>query len=271
MGIGKSVSDEQWLGSSDRFGYSWEHFSTLTPEQEEQFIRWTAVLGPDQPWHGKRFLDVGCGAGRNSYWAMKHGAVSGCAMDIAETSLEAARRNLAVYPTVDVVFRSVFSLESGDYDIVFSIGVIHHLDNPLEAIRCMVKAAKPGGKVLIWVYGYENMRFMARVINPLRKLLFSRLPVGLVRWLAFPPAAVLWLLLRLGFGQVDYLKLLRKFSFIHLHHIVFDQMLPRISNYWRRDEVEALMLESGLCDIRLEWVNQVSWSAVGTVPETLPN
>ena len=31
----------------------------------------------------------------------------------------------------------------------------------------------------------------------------------------------------------------RFFGFAHLRAIVFDQMLPRIANYWRRDEVEA--------------------------------
>ena len=43
-------------------------------------------------------------------------------------------------------------------------------------------------------------------------------------------------------------------------------MLPRIANYWRRDEVEALMQQAGLQDIQLQWVNEVSWTAIGTKP-----
>ena len=128
----------------------------------------------------------------------------------------------------------------------------------------MVKAAKPGGKVLIWVYGYENMEFYVKVLNPIRNALFSKMPLGLLRSLAHLPTSALWLLLRLGFTPIEYFKLLRTFPYKHLHHIIFDQMLPKIANYWTRAEVKALMQESALHDIHLDWVNEMSWSAIGT-------
>jgi hypothetical protein len=43
-------------------------------------------------------------------------------------------------------------------------------------------------------------------------------------------------------------------------------MLPRIAQYWSRAEVEALMLEAGLEDIKLDWVNEMSWAASGRKP-----
>jgi hypothetical protein len=48
--------------------------------------------------------------------------------------------------------------------------------------------------------------------------------------------------------------------------MVFDQMLPRIALYWRRDEVETLMNNAGLRDVELQWVNEMSWAAIGTRP-----
>ena len=127
----------------------------------------------------------------------------------------------------------------------------------------MAQAARPGGTVLIWVYGYENMAIYVHLLTPLRRLLFSRLPVSWVRMLAFLPTALLWGLLRLGMGRLAYLRQVRRFSFMHLHHILFDQMLPRIANYWKHDEVVALLTEVGLEEIHLEWVNEMSWSARG--------
>jgi hypothetical protein len=53
--------DDTASGSSDRFGYSWQHFSELTEDQREQFRRWTALLGTSE-WRGRSFLDAGCGA-----------------------------------------------------------------------------------------------------------------------------------------------------------------------------------------------------------------
>ena len=79
--------------------------------------------------------------------------------------------------------------------------MIHHLQYPNRALASMVEATKPGGRVLIWVYGLENNWWIVFLLNPARKALFSRLPIGFVHHLALYPAAILWLLLRLGFGS----------------------------------------------------------------------
>jgi len=56
-------------GSPERFGFEWAKYSEIKPEYEEQFNRWLPFLTKEE-WRGKRFLDVGCGMGRNSYWPM---------------------------------------------------------------------------------------------------------------------------------------------------------------------------------------------------------
>ena len=245
-------------GSPDRFGYEWQYYWELRPDYEEQFRRWTAHL-KSEDWGGLSFLDVGCGMGRNSYWPMIYGAAGGLAVDVDDRSLAAARRTLARFPNLRVEKRSAYELASqNEFDLVYSIGVIHHLEEPKRALAEMVTAAKPGGRVLIWVYGLENNWWIVTVLDPLRKLLFSRLPVAFIHHLATYPTALLWLALRLGFGRITYFRLMRGFSFSHLRSIVFDQMLPRIAHYWPRATVESMMQEQGLRDVRLIWVNEIS-------------
>jgi SAM-dependent methyltransferase len=255
-------------GSPDRFGYEWETYAEILPEHEEQFRRWTAPLSPED-WRGKEFLDVGCGMGRNSFWPLKYGAAGGVAVDIDERSLASARRNLKGFPSLEVMPASAYELPFEDrFDVAFSIGVIHHLEFPARALARMVRAVKPGGRVLIWVYGRENNTWLVGVLDPLRRLLFSRLPVGATHHLSLYPAVLLWLLLRLGLRPIEYFRLAAKFDFRHLRAIVFDQMLPRIAHYWRREEVARMMSEARLEDVRLTWVNQMSWCAIGTRPMT---
>jgi len=259
-------SQDNAAGSPDRFGYEWDRYSELLPEHEEQFRLWTVHLEPDN-WRGLTFLDVGCGMGRNSYWPMTYGAKSGLAIDIDDRSLAAARRTLAPFPAVQVDMRSAYDIGCADeFDLVYAIGVIHHLQYPERALTNLVGAAKPGGRVMIWVYGLENNRWIVLLLNPMRKWLFSRLPVGLLHHLALYPSVMLWIGLRAGLGRIAYFRLLRSFSFRHLRSIVFDQMLPKIANYWPRETVERMMREQGLVDVRLAWVNQMSWSAIGTKP-----
>ncbi|HLN22757.1 MAG TPA: class I SAM-dependent methyltransferase [Patescibacteria group bacterium] len=254
-------------GSPERFGYSWQCFNELTTAQQEQFRRWTALIDPQTGWSGKQVLDVGCGAGRNAYWAMNLGAAGGVAIDLDERSLDRARSNLAPYPAMEVRFASIYDFDGGEaFDIAFSIGVIHHLKQPLLAVQRMAAAVKPGGQVLIWVYGHENMERYVRFADPWRKLLFSRLPMPMVRLLAHAPAMALWCGLRLMRTRLEYFRLLRGFGYRHLHHILFDQMLPRIAHYWRRDEVLELMTLAGLTEIELAPVNGMSWVALGCKP-----
>jgi SAM-dependent methyltransferase len=253
-------------GSPDRFGYEWDNYAEILPEHEEQFRRWTAPLSPED-WRGKDFLDVGCGMGRNSFWPLKYGAAGGVAVDIDERSLESARRNLEPFSTMQVIRASVYDLPFEDrFDLAFSIGVIHHLEHPKQALEQMARAVKPGGRVMIWVYGSENNHWLVSILNPLRRVCFSRLPIGVTHHLSWYPAALVWLLLRLGLRPIEYFRLIAKFDFAHLRAIVFDQMLPRIAHYWPRETVAQMMAEAGLEDIRLIWVNQMSWSAIGTRP-----
>ena len=253
-------------GSSDRFGYSWTIFSDILPEHREQFVRWTAAL-PREAWKNAYFLDAGCGAGRNSHWAMTEGAAAGIACDVDERTLAAARQNLKVFSTIEVRHQSIYDIaERNRFDIAFSIGVIHHLAEPEAALRRLVQAVRPGGYVLIWVYGRENMSWLLRIFDPLRRIFFSRLPLRLVYHLSLFPTLVLWLALRWGLGSLEYYRLLRHFPFENLRVIVFDQMIPRISNYWPKATVEALCRDAGLEDIRLVHTNNMSWSASGRKP-----
>jgi SAM-dependent methyltransferase len=201
---------------------------------------------------------------------MTYGAKGGLAIDVDDRSLAAARRTLAGFPSVQVEKRSAYKIGCRDqFDLVYSIGVIHHLQHPEHALANMVSAAKPGGRVLIWVYGRENNQWIVFLLDPLRKVLFSRLPVSLVNHLALYPTSALWLLLRLGFGRIAYFKLLQQFSFRHLRSIVFDQMLPKIAHYWPRETVERMMRDQGLLEVRLIWVNEMSWCAIGTKPSAV--
>jgi SAM-dependent methyltransferase len=226
------------------------------PEHEEQFRRWTAPLEP-QDWQGKDFLDVGCGMGRNSFWPLKYGAASGVGVDIDERSLESARRNLKSFPRMQVMRASVYDLPFQDrFDLAFSIGVIHHLEHPERALERLLRAVKPGDRVLIWVYGRENSRWLVSILDPLRRMPFSRLPIGVAHHLSSYPAVLVWQLLRLGVRPIEYFRLIAKFDFPHLRAIVFDQMLPSIAHYWPRETVARMMTEAGLGDVVLTWVNQ---------------
>jgi SAM-dependent methyltransferase len=253
-------------GSPDRFGYSWHIYGDILPEHEEQFRRWTAPLQPSD-WQGARVLDAGCGIGRNSYWPLRYGARSAVLIDVDHRSLEHARRNLAAFPQAEVQFHSIYDpIAPGTFDIAFSIGVIHHLAQPELAVQRLRDAVKPGGQVLVWLYGRENMGWIVRLLNPLRIHLLSRLPLAFVHFLSLPLTVILWLLLKIGCGRVAYYQLLRQLQFRHLRAIVFDHLIPRIALYYTKADAVELLRQAGLVDVRAHWVNEMSWTVIGRRP-----
>jgi len=102
-----------------------------------------------------------------------------------------------------------------------------------------------------------------QLADPLRKTLFSRLPLGVVHALSLFPTAAVYALARVNVINVEYFRLLRRLSFSHLRAIVFDQMLPRIARYYRKEEALGLLTGAGLTDVQAHWINEISWCVTG--------
>ncbi len=253
-------------GSPERFGYSWGTYAELLPVHEEQFRRWTAPLQPED-WRGVKFLDAGCGMGRNSYWPLRDGAAQAVAIDLDDRTLASARQTLAPFANVEIRKQSIYDIpEENAFDIAFSIGVVHHLAEPERAVARLARTVKPGGTVIVWLYGREGNGWIVHFFNPLRLRLLSRMPLPMVHGLSWWLTAALWLALRPNLSTSPYLRQIRGFSFRHLRAIVFDHMIPRIALYYRREEALALLAQAGLTDVQAYWTNRMSWTVHGRKP-----
>lgn len=254
------------MASADRFGYEWARYNQLLPIYEEQFRLWVSPLVPAD-FRDKSVLDAGCGMGRNSYWAGTYGAKRIVAFDFDRGSVKAARQNLRVFPNVEVSYGSIYNVAYRDeFDIVFSIGVIHHLEQPHLALRKLFEAVKPGGRLVVWVYGSENNEVKIFIVNAIRSLA-SRLPPSITHFFTHLFSGPLYLYLKLWPWHSKYMKLIRRFSFKHIHLTVFDQIIPRVSHYWSRLEIEDLL--KTLPPHKLEAMTHVldySWSVIITKP-----
>jgi SAM-dependent methyltransferase len=253
------------LGTPERFGYAWNIASKIKDVNEDQFLNWTKVIKNKNYWKGKDILDAGCGIGRNTYWPISYGAKSAIAFDMDDRTLKAAKNNLEKHKNVKIEKHSIYEIPyTNKFDISFSIGVVHHLEFPNKAISELVKSTKPGGKVLVWLYGYENMETYVTVLNPIRKILFSKAPLPLVRIISYIPTFFLLLYIWSGFSKLEYFKLLRKLKFSEIQQIVFDQMLPKTAKYYKKNEALTLLEHAELYDHKIEWVNECSWTVMAT-------
>ncbi len=251
------------LDSTERFGFEWDKYRSIIPEYEEQFLKWVFPLKKED-FRNKKVLDGGCGIGRNSFWPLRYNAKEVFAFDYDERTVKVAQDNLSKYKNSVVYYGSIYKIDYiNKFDISFSIGVIHHLSDPRLAIAQLVQATKKGGKVLIWVYGYEGNEWIVKYISPIRKYT-SRIPLKIVNYLAYCFSAPLYIYLKLSKTKSLYLAQIARFRFWHVHSIVFDQLIPKIANYWKKKEALLLFENQGLKDIKAYQVNGNSWTIIGT-------
>lgn len=251
-------------GIAAQFGEEWGRYSQILPAHREQFQKWIQPV-PLEFFAGKEFLDAGCGMGRNAYWAMTAGARAGVAVDFDARTVAAARANLATFPSCPVEFLSLYDLPFvARFDVVFCLGVLHHLADPRRTIERLVASLKPGGTLILWVYGREGNRGYLFFLRPLRALARA-LPIRATLLLARVLTVGLRLVL-LWPWKAPYFHSLRRFGFRHTESIVFDQLFPSIARYWRREEALSLLAGLPLTIDHVTHTQGISWTIVARRP-----
>ncbi len=178
------------------FGKNWASYADLvTDEKLAEAEAWLdRLIGPAI--RGRRFLDIGCGSGVHSLAALRLGASEVVGVDLDPDSVATTRRILSAYAP-DKPWKalevSVFDLERsslGQFDVVYSWGVLHHTGDMYRAIRCAAEAVAPGGtfafalyrKTLICPLWKLEKRFYAHA-SPMAQRFLQRAYVGIFRML----------------------------------------------------------------------------------------
>jgi SAM-dependent methyltransferase len=170
------VDAQHYAGS---FGFQWLTFpetqldNERSQRSEEDFRRRTGFVPEDLA--GKLVLDVGCGMGRFAEVATRWGAEV-VAIDLSQAA-EAAAANLkdrnATFFQADV-FQLPF--QPGSFDIIYSLGVLHHTPDCEQAFKVLPPLLKPGGRIAIWLYSkYNNWYKMSDVYRKVTRRLPPRL------------------------------------------------------------------------------------------------
>jgi SAM-dependent methyltransferase len=133
-------------------------------------------------------------------------------------------------------------------DYVLSLGVIHHIPEPLPVINKAYASLKKNGKFIIWVYGYENNFLYILIFNNLRRITIY-LPDPLLRSfckvLNLLCSFYIFLLRFISLPLKDYmLNVFNKCSFEKRNYIIFDQLNPSFSKYYKEKELNSLFLKS---------------------------
>ena len=259
-----------------RFGYEWTRFAEIRAEYEEQFRGWIAPVGPDA-FRGRRVLDAGCGKGRHLRLAARFGAADVIGIDLGP-AIDVAASNTTDLANVHLIQGDLTRppIRAGTIDLVYSIGVLHHLPDPAAGFRGLAPLLNERGRLVAWLYAREGNGWVLALVDPMRRVT-RRLPLPLVSGFAWALTAPLWIAIRTLWGPArtrpwlrsllpyqSYLSDLAPFPFREVHSIAFDQLLAPVAHYMTRAEVEACFRTGRLRLDSLRWHHDNSWAATGT-------
>jgi SAM-dependent methyltransferase len=250
-GIPRFVASDSYVAS---FSFEWgihrrtQFDNGRSEESEKTFALKTGLTAADL--RGKRVLDVGCGTGRYLDIAARWGAE--CVGIDLSYAIDIACQNLGsrVALAQADVFRLPFPAES--FDVIYSLGVLHHTPDTRAAFLQLPRLLKPGGMLAIWVYSAYDAMFNAT--SGYWRRVTTRLPKRLL-YLASGIAIPLYYIYRIPFfGQL----LLNRFLPISMHPRAswrvldtFDWYSPRYQFKHTYPEVARWFQEAGLKDIQV--------------------
>src|SRR6478672_6389971 len=168
---GDRAGSEQWRDEVQRgerfgFGENWAGFLRLVDEDRiasaEQSLK--QMLNSERL-DGKTFLDAGSGSGLFSLAARRLGAQV-TSFDYDPDSVgctaELRRRFFPEDSNWRVMRGSVldrdFLASLGDFDVVYSWGVLHHTGSMWQALENVARLTKPGGTLYISIYNDQGFK-----------------------------------------------------------------------------------------------------------------
>src|SRR5437870_1288511 len=107
-----------------------------------------------ETFRGTDVLDCGCGGGQHINFVAPYARhVTGVDLN----ALGSAAKNTSALTNVTLREDDLATMDlRKQFDIVYSIGVLHHTDDPDATFRNITKHCKPGGRVIVWVYSWEG-------------------------------------------------------------------------------------------------------------------
>lgn len=260
------------------FGREWQAFNHLEIDNlslESSFNSYFSIFPFNELPKNAKGFDMGCGSGR---WAKFMAPVVGSlhCIEPSAVALNQAENNLSMFTncTFECATASENSLKESSQDFGYSLGVLHHTPDTVEALNKCTSTLKQGAPFLVYLYySLDNKPFWYRwlwLISDVIRKQVSRLPFPLkffisqlIGFFVYLPLARFSLLCeKLGinvknFPLTDY----RSKAFYILRNDALDRFGTRLEHRFSKKQITEMLTNAGLHNITFS-ENPPFWTAI---------
>lgn len=244
-----------------------EQWKMLKDDELFLFKEWIYPNTLDD-FRGKDVLECGCGGGQHTSFVAPF-ARTITAVDL--NTVEVAAERNKTFNNVIFIEDDIAKMDlKRQYDVVFSIGVVHHTDDPDATVQNLIKHVNTGGKLILWVYSKEGNMLVRKFVEPFRKIFLKNLSKKTLLFISKTITFFLYMLvytiylLPLKFlPYYDYFQNFRRLSFYRNTLNVFDKLNAPQVEFINYERLKSWFNNEMFDNVYLSSYKGVSWRGSG--------
>ena len=160
----EEYAPQTWYSDKEPLSVEW--FNEIEYKRYNMYLEYFKEIFEYEYHYNEKVLEIGCGIGTDLVRFAKNGALC-TGVDLTEFAIKTTKRHFEIknlkYEKLLVADAENLPFDDNSFDLVLTIGVIHHTPDIQKCVNEIYRVLKPEGKAIIYLYARGWKHYFKRV------------------------------------------------------------------------------------------------------------